>query len=274
MNWLQSLLYGIISGLAEFVPISSYGHQVFLRRVFGQEQRDPLMDLLVHIGLLLAVMVSCRSALAGYIQEFSGTKRRRRINVRNQRRTYDLRFLIAASLVMLAVLLFNRSTVALEGNFLWLCGFFVINGIVFYVLDHMRHANKDSSQMSGMDAILTGFMGGMSIFPGISRVGMCLASAVGRGAEKSVAYNWALILSVPALMLLILFDLIGLFVTAGFAITFIGFLHSVLAAIGAFVFGYLIIMFMRLMIVNSGFAGYACYCWGAAMLTFVLYLVA
>ena len=274
MNILQSLLYGIISGVSEFVPISSYGHQVFLRRVFGQEQWDPLLDLMVHIGLLLAVIVSCRAALSGYIQEFSGSKHRRRINVTNQRRTYDLRFLISASIVMLAVLLFNRSTAGLEGNFLWLCGFFVINGIVFYVLDHMRHANKDSSQMSGMDAILTGFLGGLSIFPGISRVGMCLAAAVGRGAEKSIAYNWALILSVPALMLLILFDLIGLFITLGFVITFIGFLYSVLAAIGAFTVGYLIIMFMRLMIVNSGFTGYACYCWGAAMLTFVMYLVA
>ena len=274
MNLLQSMLYGIVSGLSEFVPISSYGHQVFLRKIFGQNQWDPLLDLLVHIGLLLAVMVSCRSALSGYLQEFNGTKRRRRVNMKNQRRKYDLRFLLAASLVMLAVLLFNRSTVALEGNLLWLCGFFVINGIVFYVLDHMRHANKDSSQMSGMDAILTGFMGGLSIFPGISRVGMCLASAVSRGAEKSLAYNWSLILCVPALMLLILFDLVGLFVTAGFAITFIGFLYSFLAALGAFVVGYLIIKFMRLMIVNSGFAGYACYCWGAAMLTFVLYLVA
>lgn len=275
MNLLQSFFYGIVSGISEFMPISSNGHQAFLRKIFGQPQWDPLLDLMVHIGLLLAIAVSSWNLLMEYGREFSGVnRRRRRGNSANLRRTYDLRFLISASISMLAILIFNRTTVFLEDNSLWLCLFFTINGVMLYVLDHMRITNKDSSQMSGMDAILTGLLGGLSIFPGISRIGMCLSAAVGRGADKTLAYNWALLLCIPALLLLILFDIIGLFVAAGFSLTFIGLIYSLVGAVGAFSVGYLMIMLMRLMMVNSGFSSYACYCWGAAMLTFILYLVA
>lgn len=274
MNFLQSLFYGFLSGISECMPVSSNGHQALLRKLFGTRLWNPLLDLMVHIGILVAIFVSCRARLLGYARELSGNPRRRRRNPTNIQRTYDLRFLFSAGIALLAVLLFHRATSDLEQNSLLLCLFFIINGTVLYVVDHMRHGNKDSSQMSGLDAVLTGLLGGLSIFPGISRLGMCLSASVARGADKSQAYSWALLLCIPALLFLILFDFIGLFTAAGFAFTFLGFVYAFVAALGAFTGGYLVILLMRLMIVNTGFSGYACYCWGVAMLTFILYLIA
>ena len=51
-SWLESLIYGLISGLAEFLPISAEGHQHIMLYLFGGELRDPVRDFFVHIGLL------------------------------------------------------------------------------------------------------------------------------------------------------------------------------------------------------------------------------
>ena len=258
MNLLQSLLYGLISGLSEFTPVSTSGHQALLRKLFGAPGRNPLLDLLVGVGLLIAVYLHCRSLLMSYSRQLRGNPRRRRGNIPTARRTYDLRFLGAAG--------------STEQKPLYLCLFFVLNGIVLYAVDHMRQSNKDAGMLSGMDAIFTGLMGGLSIFPGFSRLGMNLSAAVARGADRTLAYNWALVLGIPALVLFLLFDFIGLFTVAGFVISLTGVLYAFAAAIGAFAGGYLVISLMRMMIINTGFSGYACYCWGVAMLNFILYL--
>lgn len=274
MNLLQSLLYGLISGLSEFTPVSTSGHQALLRKLFGAPGRNPLLDLLVGVGLLIAVYLHCRSLLMSYSRQLRGNPRRRRGNIPTARRTYDLRFLFFAGIAMLALLLFRGAAGSTEQKPLYLCLFFVLNGIVLYAVDHMRQSNKDAGMLSGMDAIFTGLMGGLSIFPGFSRLGMNLSAAVARGADRTLAYNWALVLGIPALTLFMLFDFIGLFTVAGFVISLTGVLYAFAAAIGAFAGGYLVISLMRMMIVNTGFSGYACYCWGVAMLNFILYLIA
>ena len=50
MNFFESCLYGLFSGLAEFLPVSAEAHQVLLRQLFGVEGKLPLLNLLGHIG--------------------------------------------------------------------------------------------------------------------------------------------------------------------------------------------------------------------------------
>ena len=275
MNFWQNLLYGIVSGITEFTPVSSGGHQVLMRKLFGVSQANPLLDLLVHLGLLMAVFASCRSVLLGYVGHLrAGRIHRSRRSAESARRTYDLRFLIPASVAMLLLLVFRDFGNRLVNDTLILCLFFLANGLVLYVVDHLPHGNKDSSRMSALDSILTGVLSGMSVLPGISRLGMSLSVAVGRGADKVHAYGWALSLCVPALILFIFLDLLGVITVAGISYSFVSLVGYVFAAVGAFAGGYLIIMLMRFMLVNTGFSGYALYCWGVSILTFILYLIA
>ena len=61
MEYLQSLLLGLIQGLTEFLPVSSSGHLVLMRGLFGIEMTDPLaFDVAVHVATLLAVVVYFR----------------------------------------------------------------------------------------------------------------------------------------------------------------------------------------------------------------------
>ena len=65
MDLLQSLLYGLLSGVSEFMPISSFGHQAMLRRLFGASYWDPAMDLFVHMALCLAALLVFRGNIDG-----------------------------------------------------------------------------------------------------------------------------------------------------------------------------------------------------------------
>lgn len=275
MNLIQSLIYGIVSGISSFLPVSSYGHQVLLRQIFGATYPDPLTDLFVHLSLLSAVLICYRSNLKILTRDLSANRRRTRSRAGRQdhRRTYEIRLLITAAIAMLVVLLFSSFGRKTEGNLLLVCLFFVLNGMILYVTDHLSQSNKDASQMTALDAVLMGLFGGLSIFPGLSRTGACMSLAVGRGSDKSHALNWAVMLSIPALILLALFDFAAIF-TAGLTFSFVSVLGCFLAAVGAFVCGYAAMMIMRFLVVNTGFAGFACYSWGMAILTFILYLIA
>ena len=55
MSWLESLIYGLVSGFSEFLPISSRAHQDLMLLLFGVEGHDPIRDMLVHATMLFSI---------------------------------------------------------------------------------------------------------------------------------------------------------------------------------------------------------------------------
>ena len=63
MSIIQSLILGVIQGLGEFLPISSSGHLLLARILFGIQTDTPAMkmlDILLHVGTLLPVLIVFR----------------------------------------------------------------------------------------------------------------------------------------------------------------------------------------------------------------------
>ena len=57
MSALEAVFFGIIQGLAEFLPISSSGHLAFFHNIFGTEENRMSFDILLHLGTLAAVCI-------------------------------------------------------------------------------------------------------------------------------------------------------------------------------------------------------------------------
>lgn len=271
MNWLEALFYGMFTGFSEFVPVSSRAHGSILRYLFGQEY-DPLQAFMVRLGALLGLLVCCRQMLGKFLYEVRVTKRysRTRSARGTLRGTYDLRLVKIAFVPMLLSLLFYSVGDSLENDRLMLSVFLVLNGIILFVTDHMRQGNKDARLMSGFDSIGIGVFSVFSAFPGLSRFGGNVVFAVVRGADKQHAVTWALLLSIPALILLMLMELISL-LSGGWVLG--SFLCYLFTAAGSFIGAYLGILLVRTLAVRAGFSGYAYYCWGVAVFCFVLYLI-
>ena len=63
MNWLESILYGFISGLSEFMPVSSQAHQAILLFLFGETEDPVLMRLFTKLGVMAALLYTSRTLL-------------------------------------------------------------------------------------------------------------------------------------------------------------------------------------------------------------------
>lgn len=274
MSFFDSIIYGFVSGLTEFIPVSPQGHQALMMRLFGLSVREPMRDMLVHIAVLIALVTTCRTMFTHINMESRLSKRARRGRSAARRATYDLSLIKTAAFPLLAGLISYFGTRKYESNLLVLAGFFILNGIVVLVPEHARHGNKDARFMSRWDGIAFGLIGAFSALPGISRVGAMNFYMSLRGAGRDNCMNWILLLSVPVLVFYIFIDLVLLFILPLGTITFITLLQYLVSAAAAYCGGYLGIVFMRYLSVHTGYSGFAYYSWGVAMFTFVLYLIA
>ena len=273
MNIIESLIYGLISGLTEFLPVSSFGHQSVMKKLFGAVGTEPIRDILIHIAVLLAILVSCGTYIEKLRRNKNAGRRGRRGKQIDNRAAYDLRIIKSAVIPMLLIMLFRGFAVGLSENLALVALFFVLNGFFIYIPEHLPHSNKDASQMSALDSILLGLCGALSVLPGFSRVGCSLSLAVARGADRSTALNWVLIISLPAVALLLVFDFISIFSVGIGVITFQIFIGYILSAIAAFAAACCGIYIMRFITLRSDISLFGYYCWGVAMLSFILYLM-
>ena len=275
MSILENMLYGVVSGITEFLPISARAHQALIRYLFGAEARVSLQDILVHIGVLLSIFVACREDVARLYREnlTSARTRRKRFRPMDRKSYYDLRLLKTAVFPLITGLILYAVTARFEYNLLVLMCFLTINGLVLLFAEHTRRGNRDARTMSGLDGILIGLAGAASVFPGISRTGMITAYASVRGADEKNATNWAVLLGIPAMCVAICFDVFGMIGGGTVQLDFVHIVGYILAGGTAFIGGYAGISVLRLVLSNSSFSKFAYYSLGTAILSFILYLL-
>lgn len=271
MNWLESIIYGLVSGFSEFLPISSRAHQDLFLVLFGENGHDPIRDLLVHGAMLLSIYSGCRAMLE-QIRRENSARLHNRSNRNRTNRSFDMRMVKNATLPMLIGLLILSYVVGTGLNLMWTALFLLLNGIILFIPERMIRANRDARTMSVLDSALIGLSGALSAIPGFSRVGCGTSVAVARGAEPKKALDWLLLLSIPAIILLICVDFVGIFSFAGLSLFWGNLFGYILSAIGAYIGGYLSILVMKFLAERSGFYDFSYYCWGAALISFILYL--
>ena len=274
MSLIERLIYGLFSGLTEFLPVSSQGHQAIMLRLFGVDHRDPVLDFFVHTGVLFALLIACKNVFASLRREHMLSKRNRNRNRTYERKgVYELRLFKTAIVPMILGMLVYWVTRKAEFKPLLLVLYFVINGIIIIIPEYMAHGNKDARAMTGWDGILLGFSACISAIPGISRIATMSALTTARGADRQSALNWILSLCAPALAVWLGFDIVNLIIQGFDPISFVTVLGYILSAAAAFGGAYPGIVAMRYLTVQIGYAGFAYYSWGAAMFSFVLYLI-
>ncbi len=276
LNWLQSLLFGLLSGLADILPVSAQAHKAILLTVFGADGESPLMRLMIHLAVLASLYYSCRSQIRRMIRQ----RRLARVPKRRRKRPVDVRTLLdfrllATMLIPLALAFFlYPKTSAMNLSLNWIALFLVLNGIILYLPNLLPSGNKDARSLSRLEGVLMGLCGGLSVFPGISSVGAITSAGSIFGAERSYIVNLSLMAQMAVTAILIVFDVVSL-VTAGIgAAGFGAILCCLLAAAAAFAGVFAGIRVMRTMAVNIGFGVFAYYSLGLALLSFILYLSA
>jgi len=275
MKWFQSIIFGLISGLSDVLPVSSQAHKAILLKIFGQNGENPLMRLVIHIAILAALYYSC----SNHILRITRQLRLSRIPKKKRKRPLDVRTIMEFKLLrmmvipaLLGLLAYNR--VAELGTKLQITAIFlVLNAVILFLPTLLPTGNKDARSMSALEGLLMGLGGAVSVLPGVSSVGASTAVASVCGAERSFALNLTYLMHMVLTIALIGFDFAAIFaadignLTVGILVTYL------LAAASAFAGAYAGIRVMRLLAVNVGYTIFALYSIGAAMLSFMLYLM-
>lgn len=275
ISLFESILYGLFCGFAEFLPVSSTAHRNILNCLFGVDMEEPLMAMFLHIGALMALLVSSRSLLHRLQMELQIKRvaRRRSRRQPDEMAVLDMSLVKTASVVMLISFIFYFKAAAYNGNLPIIAIFLVINGIILHIPQYLPKGNKDARSMSRLDGVLLGLGNALTVVPAFSRVGVSTSVGIARGATPQNAYKWSMLISIPALAAIVVMDLVGV-VSGGLGqLDFSFILQCILCGCAAYIGATGGISLMKMIVHRNGIENFSYYCWGAALFTFILYML-
>ncbi|MBO5096247.1 MAG: undecaprenyl-diphosphatase UppP [Bacilli bacterium] len=197
MEFLQSILLGIIQGIAEFLPISSSAHLIIAREVFNigsfiGSNVELTFDLALHFGTLLAIVVYFFSELWKLLTE-GITKGNKTTNGRL------FWYLILATVPAAIVgVLFEDVIDSFFRRQIWLIAIaLIVMGIIIYYIDKISKSDKDMKSMKWKDALLIGCAQVFALIPGFSRSGTTITASRALGINKEDSAKFSFYLSIP-----------------------------------------------------------------------------
>lgn len=199
----HSILYGVVQGLTEFLPVSSSAHLALLPKFLEIKDPGVFFDLSMHLGTAFAVMIYYRQGINHIWEELtqgSGPLWHRSPIVANLIVSSAATFVIALILKAQAKS-FGRSYLSIAIMLL------IFSLVMLYAhLKGRRSELSDQEQETGLlerqirikQALIMGVGQALAIFPGGSRSGITvsLARILGMGKEESGRYSFLLALPV------------------------------------------------------------------------------
>jgi undecaprenyl-diphosphatase len=273
---LNSLILGIIQGVAEFLPISSSGHLSIAQNLLGlgvEGTDDVFFDVLLHLGTLGAVFVAYWQDIKEMILEFFRT-----ISDLAGRRTVEklpparrlILLIVAGTLPLFLILPVKEAVEGLYANTFFVGGALLVTGLLLYFCDRLRKGRKNERSASIVDVLIVGLGQAVATCPGISRSGMTISMGCFRGFERRFAVRFAFLLSIPAVLGANILQLKDVAETGVDLALLPAYLVGVAAAALS---GYLSIRLVRMVADKGKFGAFAYYCWIAGVVTVVLSLL-
>ncbi len=195
MPFFHLVILALVQGITEFLPISSSGHLVLTHHLMGQStgwDQDLTMDIAVHIGTLLAVLLYFRKDVCGMICGIS----KNTTSIKNSMAFYivvaSIPVIIAGFLLHLLQPSFVRSIEVMA----WCT---LIFGIVLWVADRFKPQEKTLDEMSWKHALYIGLAQILALIPGTSRSGITMTAARWFGYTRTEAARFSLFLAIVAI---------------------------------------------------------------------------
>lgn len=276
LNWLQSLLFGLVSGLTDILPVSAQAHKAIMLKLFGLSSEPVILRFMIHVATFAGLYYCCQ----GHIMRISRQLRLSKIPKKRRKRPLDTRTLIDFKLLRMMIIPVILAFFAYEKtsqwnhSLNWIALFVLINAVIMYLPVLMPSGNKDSRSFSPAEGLLMGLGGATAVVPGISSVGATTSILLLRGSDRTFALNMALLLQMAVTAAMVVMDVIAMY---HFGINIVGFgavVCCILAAAAAFAGVFLAIKVLRILAVNIGFNAFAFYNLGLALFSFILFLTA
>jgi undecaprenyl-diphosphatase len=272
MDVEQTIFLGIIQGLTEFLPISSSGHLVIFQHLIGLKNPELLLDISLHVGTLLAVLIFFLADIKMMIYESIGFVK----NLFQKEKKAGSEIQQSPHAMLVAWIIIGTIPTALIGIFFssffqkmfgspFFVGFMlIVTGAILGASRFIPGHFTKKSYVGLMVSIAVGIAQGAAIIPGISRSGATIVCGLFCGLNRELAGRFSFLLSIPAIIgaTIFKFDMTE--------ITEIGFMPFFAGIFVSFLVGLIALKITMNMVKKGNFFYFAPYCLLAGIVAIII----
>ena len=196
---LKAVIFGIIEGVTEWLPISSTGHMILADEFVRMDATEAFMEMflvVIQLGAILSVVVLYFNRL----NPFSASKTKEN---RQDTLLLWLKVLIACVPAAIVGLLFDDMLNELFYNHITVAAMLILYGVLFILLEKSNKTRDFTiTEMNGMSyktAAMIGMIQLLSLIPGTSRSGATILGAMLLGATRTTAAEFSFFLAIPVM---------------------------------------------------------------------------
>jgi len=258
LELLKALLYGIVEGITEWLPVSSTGHLILLGELCPLEVSpafSEMFDVVIQLGAILAVIVLFFRKLNPFAPSKSPSEKKN---------TWGLWLRVCVAVIPSAAVgvllddwldehLYNYVTVAVA---------LVVYGILFILIEKFKPADKAKvTSVESIDYKLAFFIGAfqmLALIPGTSRSGSTILGAMLLGCTRSAAAEFSFFMAIPTMLGASLLKVVKLF-AEGVTVTALEWGILAVGCVSAFLVSLAAIRFLMDFVKKHSFASFGWY---------------
>ena len=191
---LKAILFGILEGVTEWLPVSSTGHLILLDGLIGLQVSDAVSDLFEVTVQLSAVM----AVVCLFFRKLCPLK-----DQQQRKEVWELWSLVALAVMpsgILGILLDDWLEETLHGPFT-VAAMLILYGIAFLLVERRAAPVPPGTRRIGLKtALLIGCFQALSLVPGTSRSGATILGAMLLGVDRSAAAEFSFFMAVPTML--------------------------------------------------------------------------
>ena len=200
---LKAVLFGIVEGVTEWLPISSTGHLILLDEFITLNMSDEfksMFDVVIQLGAILAVIVLFFHKLNPFAPSKSGEEKKQ---------TWGLWFKVVAAIIPSGIVgvLFDDWMEEHLHNGIVVSIALIVYGIAFILVERRRegkYLNKaavsDVYDITYKTAMMIGLFQCLSLIPGTSRSGSTILGAILIGVGRSAGAEFSFFMASPTML--------------------------------------------------------------------------
>ena len=197
---LKAILFGIVEGITEWLPVSSTGHIILLDEFIflrGSEEFKSMFDVVIQLGAILAVIVLFFHKLNPFAKDK---------NEKQKMMTWSLWFKVCVAIVPsgLVGVLFDDWMDAHLHNGIVVALMLIIYGIAFILVERRNEGLQPRIKgVHGIDlktALLIGAFQCLSLVPGTSRSGSTILGAILLGVGRGAGAEFSFFMAIPTMV--------------------------------------------------------------------------
>ena len=222
LSSIEILILSAIQGVSEFLPISSVAHLVLVSKYYVFVNQNLLIDICLHLGSLLAIIIYFRNDLFHFIKN----------------KNFLIKICIATiPIIPVGFILYQTGIINQLRNLEIIGWASLIFGIFLYIADKNKITKKIDENFSNLSALVIGLFQVLALIPGVSRSGITITSGRLLGFNRFDSAKISFLLSIPTLFAASVLGIFNIYKEGSPELNFL----AIIAVIFSFAFSYLTI---------------------------------